>query len=104
MCDRFPIQNRLKQGDALQLMLLNFSLEYPNGKVKENQVGRQMIGKDQLLVYNDVNLLGVNINTIKKNTEALIDASKEVGLEVYAERTKYVLIYCSVYPGNATSN
>jgi hypothetical protein len=36
-----------------------------------------------------VDLLGDNINTIKKNTGTLIDASKEVGLEVNAERTKY---------------
>jgi aspartate carbamoyltransferase regulatory subunit len=32
------------------------------------------------------------IDTIKKNTEALLDASKEVGLEVNAEKTKYMLM------------
>jgi hypothetical protein len=36
-----------------------------------------------LLVYaDDVNLLGDNIGAIEKNMETLIDASKEVGLEV----------------------
>jgi hypothetical protein len=50
-------------------------------------------GTHQLLVYeDDVNLLGDNIDTIKKNTETLIDASKEVGLEVNTEKTKYMLL------------
>jgi hypothetical protein len=35
-----------------------------------------------------------NINTIKKDTEALIDASIEVGPEVNAEKTKYMLMSC----------
>jgi ribosomal protein S2 len=33
-----------------------------------------------------------NINAIKKNMETLIDASKEVGLEVNTEKTKYMLM------------
>jgi hypothetical protein len=37
------------------------------------------------------NLLGDNIDTIEKNTEALIDASKEVGLEINVKKTKYML-------------
>jgi hypothetical protein len=40
---------------------------------------------------NDVTLLGDNIGTIKKNIETLIDASKEVGLEINVEKTKYML-------------
>jgi hypothetical protein len=38
-----------------------------------------------------VNLLGDNIDTIKKNPETLFDASKEVRGEVNAEKTKYIL-------------
>jgi hypothetical protein len=50
-------------------------------------------GIHQLLVYvDDVNLLGDNIYTIKKNTETSIEANKKVGLEVNAEKTKYTLL------------
>jgi hypothetical protein len=38
--------------------------------------------------------LGGDIDTIKKNTETLIGSSKEVGLEVNAEKTKYMLLSC----------
>lgn len=42
-----------------------------------------MNGKYQLVGYTDgINLLGDNINTIEKNTEAVIVASKEIGLMV----------------------
>jgi hypothetical protein len=39
-----------------------------------------------------VNLLGDNVYTIKENTITLIDASKEVGLEINIEKTKYMLL------------
>jgi hypothetical protein len=52
---------------------------------KKNHVGLNLNGTHQLLVYaDDVNPLWDNIDTIKKNTETLIGASKEVGLEVKA--------------------
>jgi hypothetical protein len=45
-------------------------------------------GTHQLLAYtDDVNLLRDNIDTIKKNTETLIDSSKEVGLEINVKQT-----------------
>jgi hypothetical protein len=46
-----------------------------------------------LLAYaDDVNLVSDNINTTKKNAQTLINASKEVGLEVNTEKSKYMLL------------
>jgi hypothetical protein len=91
LCDTFSIQNGLKQGDALRPLLFHFSLEYTIRKVQGNQVGLKLNGTHELLVCaDDIKLLGDNINTIRKNTEALIRSSKAVDLDVNTEKTKYI--------------
>jgi hypothetical protein len=57
-------------------------------------VGLKLNWTHQLLAYtDDVNLLGDNMDTIKKNTETLIDASKEVGPEINVKKIKYMLLF-----------
>jgi hypothetical protein len=67
-------------------------LEYAIRRVKEKQKRLKLNEIRQLSACaNDVNRVGENIQR-KENTEALLDASKEVGLEVNPEKTKFMLM------------
>jgi len=90
--DRFPIRNGLKQGDALSPMLFNFAIEFAIWRVQVNQDGLKLNGTHQLLAYaDDVNILGGSIHTLKENAEAVVDAIREIGLGVSADKTKYMV-------------
>jgi len=61
--------------------------------IQVNDDGLKLHGTHQLLVYaDDVNILGRSVYTIKKSTEALILASKQIGLEVNTDKTKYMVM------------
>ena len=82
------IRNGLKKGDALSPLLFNFALEYAIKRVQVNQDGLTLNGTHQLLAHaNDVNILGGSVHTVKENAEALLVATKEIGLEVNADKT-----------------
>ena len=81
LSDRFPIRNGLKLGDALSPLLFNFALEYAIRRIQINQDGLKLNGTHQLLAYaDDVNILGESVHTVKKNAEALVATTKEIGL------------------------
>jgi hypothetical protein len=75
-------------------LLFNFALEYAIKRVQANQNGLKLNGTHQLLAYaDDVNVLGGSVHTVKKNVEDLVVATKEIGLEVNADKTKYMVMF-----------
>jgi hypothetical protein len=57
-------------------------------------------GTHQLLAYaDDVNILGGSIHSLKENAEALVAATRENGLVVSADKTKYMGMSCDQNAG-----
>ena len=90
----FSIKNCLKnREDALTQLLLNFVVEYAIRRVQVNQDDLKINGKHQLLAYADnFNILGGRVCTVKENAEALVTATEETGLEVNADKSKYLVM------------
>jgi hypothetical protein len=97
------VQNWFIKGSTLNYsgcrthtIAFNFTSEYTIRRAQENQDGLKLIGTHQLLAYaDDIDIVGENIHTIKKNTEAVLGGSKEVGQEASPEKTKYILMPCN---------
>jgi hypothetical protein len=93
LSEMFPIRNVFKRADALWPLLFYFPLEYAIKRVQVSQDGLKLNGKHHLLAYADnVNILGGSVHTVKKNAETLVVATKEIGLEVNADKTKYMVM------------
>ena len=61
--------------------------------VQVNQVGLKLKFTNQLLAYADeMHILGGSVNTVKENAEVLVFATKEIGLELNADKTKYMIV------------
>jgi hypothetical protein len=87
----FPVKNGLEQ-NVVSLLLFNFALEYAIMRAQVSQDGLKLNGTHQPLVYaDDVNILGRSIHTIKKHTKDSVVASMEIGLQVNADKTKYLV-------------
>ena len=93
LSDMFLVRNVLKQGQVLSPLLFNFVFEYAIRRDQVNLDGWKLSGSYQLLIYADyVNILGGNVHTVKEKSEALSFVSKKTGLEVNADKTKYVFM------------
>ena len=92
LSDVFPVKNSLKQGAVLSPLLFNFVLEYVIIGVQVNEDGFKLNGTHQLLVYADEdNILGGSVHSVMENAETLVVATKEAGLEVNADKSKYMV-------------
>jgi hypothetical protein len=74
-------------------VLFNSALKYAIRRVQDNHEGPRLNGTHQLLAYaDDANIVAENIDIIQKNTKAVLNASKKVGLEMNPEKTTHIVM------------
>jgi len=73
---------------------LTAHLDYSNTSYCGTKISRGISWDIRFCAYaDDGNILGGSIHTLKENTEALVAATREIGLEVSADKTKYIVMY-----------
>jgi hypothetical protein len=93
LSDTFSIKNVFKQGHVLSSLLLKICIILCHEEGRGKQDGWKLNGTHQVLVYVDcVNILGGKVQTVKENAEVLVVASKEIRLEVNADKTIYMVM------------
>jgi sorting nexin-29 len=74
-------------------LIFNFALGYAIRDVEANKDSLKLDGTHQLLAYADeVNILGGSALTVKENAKSLVVATKEIGPEVNAIKSKYMIM------------
>jgi hypothetical protein len=92
LSDDFPIQNGLKTRTCSITIAFQsfFTIHHQESPRKLSQFGTEW--DTSALAYADVNLLGDSVNTANENTETFLEASRDIGLEINAEKTKYMIM------------
>jgi hypothetical protein len=95
LSDTFPVKNGLKQGEDLSPLLSSSTLVDVIRRTKREWL--KLNDTLEFPVYEyavDINISGGGINTIRKIKEALLVASKELCLDISAEKTKHCIRSC----------
>ena len=80
----FPNRNGLTQGDDMSPLIFNFALVYATRRAQVNQDGlKLMVHTSFWFMLMMIMYLAKVYILLKKNTEALLVGSKEIGLEVH---------------------
>ena len=78
-------------------------MQYAIRRVHVNQDGLKLIGPHLFVFYaDDVNILGGGLQTVQINTGTLVVTEIEIGLEVNADKTKYMVISRDQNAGQVT--
>ena len=93
LSDMFLVRNVLKEGDGLSLLLSNFTSEYIIRRDQVNQDCLKLNGVYHLAYADDDKILGGSVHTTREFAESLIVASKEIGPDVNADKSKYMDMY-----------